>query len=296
MEPEHFQPLVSVIIPTYNRAELLPDAIESVMQQTYPEFEVIVVDDGSTDDTAAIMSQWSDRITYIRREINEGRSAVVNLAVNIAQGNFIAILDSDDVWLPHKLKRQVEVFKHFPECGAVGGGAMYMDLSGRPFGKAMIPSEIIEYKKFAVSMCLPGSHSNEIMRREAFEKVGGLDVALRRAQDYDFWLKLIRQYPIRAVPEVLMYKRAHQGKRPYADIETIVKCRKLIASRIPEPELRRKHLAWMWFQVARKSFASGRVANGSKFVARSFFTYPFLISTKHRRLKRLFWLIEEKVL
>lgn len=295
MPSEHFHPMVSVIIPAYNRADLIHEAITSVMKQTWPAFEVIVVDDGSTDDTAAAVSGWRERLTYIRRETNEGKSVAVNHGVDVAHGDFIAVLDSDDVWLPKKLEVQMAVFNGYPECGAVGGGAMFMDLSGRPFGKAMIPSEIIKYERFAISMALPGSQSNEIVRREAFENVGGMDIELRRAQDYDFWLKLIRKYPIRAVPEVLMYKRAHQNQRPDADIDTIIRCRKVIAGRIPEPGLRRRHLAWMWFQVARQVFAQGRKTEGLSYLVRSFRAHPFRISPKHRRLRALIRLLRDRI-
>ena len=294
MKHNLFNPMVSVIIPTYNRSKMLDEAISSVLRQTYTNFELIVVDDGSNDDTEYSVKKWIGVIRYIRREFNEGRSAAVNYGVKNANGEYIAILDSDDVWLPHKLDAQMKIFSQFPECGAVGGGAMYIDIKCNLFGKPMIPSEVISYEKMAISICLPGSHSNEIVRRDAYESVGGLDISLRRAQDYDFWLKFIRRYPIRAVPEVLMYKRAHASQRIHADINTIITCRKKIASRIPETDLRRKHMAWMWFMMACKSFHNGFRAKGLEFLVRSFFAYPLSISSAHSRLKGVYWYFQEK--
>lgn len=274
---------------------MLDDAIISVFQQTYSNFELIVVDDGSYDDTKISIIKWLNKIRYIRKEVNEGKSVAVNYGVSNARGDYIAILDSDDVWLPHKLDAQMEIFKQFPECGAVGGGAMYMDIKCNIFGSPMIPNEVITYEKMAISICLPGSNSNEIIRREAYESVGGLDVSLRRAQDYDFWLKFIRLYPIRAVPEVLMYKRAHASPRIHADIKTIITCRKEIASRIPEPDLRQKHMAWMWFMMACKSFDYGFRIKGLEFLVRSLITHPFSISRDHNRLKGIYWQLEKNI-
>ena len=288
-------PLVSVIIPTFNRAGLLVEAIQSVLNQTYAPIEIVVVDDASTEDISAAIAQFASRITCIRRDTNGGRSAALNDGAATVSGEFIAILDSDDVWLPHKLEAQMALFERFPECGAVAGGAQLMDLSGKPFGKLRLPQEVIQYERLAISMCLPGSNSNELIRRSAFDQIGGFDPDLRRAQDYDFWLKFTRQYPIRAVPEVLMYKRAHNSPRPDAGMETIIQCRKVIASRIPEANLRRRHLAWMWFQMATRAFNARRYGTGIGYLGKSFANYPLSIAPAHSRLKGLVWLIQDMI-
>lgn len=103
------KPLISVIIPTFNRADLLAEAIQSVLDQTYAPTEIIVVDDASTEDIPAAISPFASRVTYIRRETNGGRSAALNDGAAAVSGDFIAILDSDDVWLPHKLEAHYHV-------------------------------------------------------------------------------------------------------------------------------------------------------------------------------------------
>ena len=117
------KPTVSVIIPTYNRAKLLPRAIKSVLNQTFKDFEVIIVDDGSTDNTEEVINEFqkhNKRIKYIRHEKNKGAAAARNTGIKIAQGEYIAFQDSDDEWLPNKLEKQMEIFESAPaEIGVV---------------------------------------------------------------------------------------------------------------------------------------------------------------------------------
>jgi len=114
-------PTVSVIISTYNRAHLIGRAIQSVLNQTYQDFEVIVVDDGSTDNTEEIVKSFNDpRIRYIRHEKNKGAAAARNTGIKAARGKYIAFQDSDDEWLPEKLEKQMKVFENAPpEAGVV---------------------------------------------------------------------------------------------------------------------------------------------------------------------------------
>ena len=113
-------PKVSVIIPTYNRAHLVGRAIRSVLNQTYQDFEIIVVDDGSTDNTEEVVKSFNDpRIRYIRHEKNRGGSAACNTGIRAARGEYIAFQDSDDEWLPEKLEKQMQVFENTPT--GVGG-------------------------------------------------------------------------------------------------------------------------------------------------------------------------------
>ena len=108
-------PTVSVIIPTYNRAHLLPRALESVLAQTFEDLEVLVVDDGSTDGTEAVVTGYDDRVRYLRQPQNAGVSAARNRGLREARGEFVAFLDSDDEWFPEKLARQVERFRELPD-------------------------------------------------------------------------------------------------------------------------------------------------------------------------------------
>ena len=125
-------PLVSVLVPTFNRAHLVPEAIRSVLSQDYAPFEVVVVDDGSTDDTATVINQeFGRRIRYIRQE-NAGPGAARNTGIRASSGEYIAFQDSDDIWLPGKLRAQVDALNRHPECALVYGKALSGTADGRP--------------------------------------------------------------------------------------------------------------------------------------------------------------------
>lgn len=122
-------PTVSVVVPTYNYARFLGRALDSVLSQTAPPSEIIVVDDGSTDDTAKVLDAYAKYITALRLP-NRGVSSARNAGISIASGGFVALLDSDDVWLPTKLERQLALYSRHPECGAIGCGVEVVDALG----------------------------------------------------------------------------------------------------------------------------------------------------------------------
>ena len=123
--------LVSVVIPTYNRATELPSAIESVLGQTYPSVEVIIVDDGSTDGTEALIQTRFPRVRYLRQS-NRGPAAARNAGIKAASGPYIAFLDSDDRWMPQKLERQIGLLRERPEVGLVFSTVRFVSRRGRP--------------------------------------------------------------------------------------------------------------------------------------------------------------------
>ena len=122
-------PTVSVVIPTYNRALMVKEAIQSVLDQTYSDFEIIVVDDGSTDDTREVVTAFADKVRYVFQE-NSGRSNARNRAIHMARGRYIAFLDSDDLYMPHKLDMQVACMEKVPEFGMVYSTAVCIDEQG----------------------------------------------------------------------------------------------------------------------------------------------------------------------
>jgi len=122
-------PVVSVIIPAYNHVRFVGQCIDSVLTQTYTDYEVVVVDDGSQDGTSAILQGYGDRIVYIRQE-NAGTQAARNRAIRASTGEFIALLDSDDAWLPMKLQRQLAAFDARPDVGMIYALAYAMDEAG----------------------------------------------------------------------------------------------------------------------------------------------------------------------
>lgn len=194
---------ISVIIPTYNRLEVLPRAIESVLNQTYRNFELIVVDDGSTDGTR---QRYEDdpRIIYLLRE-NGGVSAARNSGIEIATGTYIAFLDSDDEWLPRKLEYQIALFKGAPELGFVHTEEIWIRDGVRV-------NQMKKHRKYggwlyqrSLPLCVI-SPSTVMMLKEIFERHGGFDEEYVAGEDYDLWLRITPYYEGGFIEEPLIKK------------------------------------------------------------------------------------------
>jgi glycosyltransferase involved in cell wall biosynthesis len=206
-------PVVSVIIPTYNCARYLPEAIDSVLAQTYRDFEIIVVDDGSTDNTQEVLARYGDHMRVIRQS-NQGSAAARNAGILPARGEFIAFLDADDLWLPHKLERQVPLFDERPELGWIYSDYREFDESG-PRARSFFerpglrpPPEGWIVLKLAMG-CITWT-ATVVARASCFREVGLFDPTFPRAQDYDMWLRLAVRFPVGCVDEVLALYRRHQ--------------------------------------------------------------------------------------
>lgn len=208
------RPLVSVIIPAYNRAHLLGRAIDSVLAQTYPHLEIIIVDDASIDHTKELVDSYQardNRIRYLVHERNKGPSAARNTGLAAATGNFIAFLDSDDEWLPERIERHIEVFDRHPDCHIVYSPMkwVYSDGTTRVVGTDAPEGRVFEQLLLGNVV---GNPSACVIRRECFEKVGGFDEDLRYSEDYDLWLRLAKHYSFKKIPEplVLYYRHGDQ--------------------------------------------------------------------------------------
>jgi len=202
-EPEA-RPLVSVILPTYNRCQWLPQAIESVLGQTYAPLELIVVDDGSTDGTPDLLKGYSGGIRVIR-QANTGVSGARNAGIRAARGELIALLDSDDRWLPEKLAHQVAYFQ-------TSGQAMICQTEEIWIrnGKRVNPKK--RHRKYSgmifektLPLCLV-SPSAVMMRAMLFREVGLFDEALPACEDYDLWLRICWKHPVHLIPIPLIVK------------------------------------------------------------------------------------------
>lgn len=199
---------VSVIIPTYNRARLLPEAIDSALGQTLPPLEVIVVDDGSTDDTARVVARFGERVVYLHQP-NAGPATARNNGVRRARGDLVALLDSDDRWLPRKLEVQLPLFAD-PGVGVVYGGF-------RCFGGgsgAIVPDyfaghsigfhDLLGFKALGTQTL--------VFRRAAFDAAGGFDESCSPAEDQDFTIRLAARVGLRGVAETVTEVRLHDGQ------------------------------------------------------------------------------------
>ena len=205
-------PNVSVIIPTYNRANYVAEAITSALAQTQPPREVIVVDDGSTDDTANALAGFGDRIQVITQS-NGGSSAARNAALSVAQGEFVAWLDSDDVWLPEKLARQLEAAHHWPDAALIHTRCYVIDAESR---QRPLPAddepEIDCLEEDALERiihhCYPNT-SSCLIRHSALDTVGGFDPSWAFAEDWELNLRLAERFPFAYVAERLTCYRIH---------------------------------------------------------------------------------------
>jgi glycosyltransferase involved in cell wall biosynthesis len=199
-------PKVSIIIPTYNRLSMLKEAVNSVLAQDFEDFELIVVDDGSTDGTAGEMIKSGGRVKLLQHKENRGVSTARNYGMTHAKGKYIGFLDSDDLWVKGKLRIQVDFLDenpHYPLC--------YTDEIWIRKGKRVNPMlKHTKYSGWIFEKCLPLciiSPSSVMMRKTLISRVGLFDEALPVCEDYDFWLRVSARFPIFFISKKLIIKR-----------------------------------------------------------------------------------------
>lgn len=202
---------VSVVIPTYNYGRFIVEAIESALRQTLPPYEIIVVDDGSTDDTAEVVARFGERVRYIRQE-NAGVSAARNRGVAESRGDYIAFLDADDIWEPTKLEKQIAKFAEDPEIGLVHCGMREFDAeTGKTValhlegGEGWVADEIALWERPIVI----GPGGTIVVSRSAIETVGGFDTRLKNGEDWEFCFRVASKYKVGFVREPLVDYRNH---------------------------------------------------------------------------------------
>ena len=198
-------PQVSVVIPTFNRAWCLAEAVDSVLSQEFKDFELIVVDDGSTDATPQLLQGYGDAILLLHRE-NGGVSAARNAGIAAARGELIAFLDSDDVWLPGKLGRQVEFFNTHAEALICQTEELWVKN-----GRRVNPGKRHRKRggmifEASLELCLV-SPSAVMARRALFNQVGLFDERLPACEDYDLWLRVSCRFPVHLIETPLIVKR-----------------------------------------------------------------------------------------
>jgi len=202
---------VSVVIPTYNCARYIAETLESVLRQSLRPHEIIVVDDGSTDDPQRVLEQYRDRIIYIYQE-NAGEPAARNTGIRQARGDFIAFLDADDLWLPDKLKFQMDYFEKHPEVALVYSDMKLFDETGivhesvKEWLKMSPPSGYVFRELFAETLFGSGT---VILRKACVERVGFFDEAFLVGSDYEMWLRMARHFKFGYVDKPLLMYRHH---------------------------------------------------------------------------------------
>lgn len=234
-------PLVSVIIPTYNRAWCLGEAVDSVLAQDFGGFELIAVDDGSTDGTAELLAAYGSEVIVVSQQ-NAGVSAARNAGIAAARGELIAFLDSDDLWMPRKLSTQIAFFTSHPHAQICQTQELWLRHGRRvnPASRHRKPSGMIFEP--SIDRCLV-SPSAVMLRRELFQRVGFFDESLPACEDYDLWLRVSCRVPVHLIDTALVIKRgghADQLSRGWGlDRYRIAAMAKLLGGDLLDPGQRR---------------------------------------------------------
>jgi glycosyltransferase involved in cell wall biosynthesis len=253
-------PLVSVVTPTYNSGNFIAQAIQSVLEQTYQHHEVIVIDDGSTDETKDVLRGFNSYIKYLYQE-NRGPSAARNAGIRAARGKYICFLDADDLWVANKLEVQLAFMEHHCDIGLVFSDFEEFDadriLRGSFLAEKVFRYDIVSeipireaFMKLVMENFIPTS--TIMVRKECFEKVGLFDESLRSVEDRDMLLRIAAHFGIACIPLVLSKKRVHgsniSGDRELANrslIKVLEKNRRLFSNLAPAT-VWRKRLAYSY--------------------------------------------------
>lgn len=205
-------PKVSVVMSAHNEERYLGRAVESLLEQTFRDFEVIVIDDGSEDRTPEILASYDDPRLHVVRQGNQGLISSLNRGMALARGQYIARMDADDVAYPERLARQVAFLSANPEVGLLGTAFDEIDGEGRVIGRRRYPTEDAALRRLLIRYN-PFFHSSVMIRRGPLERVGGyLETAEGvLVEDYDLWFRLARVTRLAILPDVLMARRYHGG-------------------------------------------------------------------------------------
>lgn len=206
-------PKVSVIIPAYNAMAYLPETITSLLQQTFSDFEVIIINDGSFDNIEEWFSQIKDPRARLITQKNLGLSAARNTGISQAQGKYIAFLDADDLWHSTKLEKQVEVLDTQQDIGLVYCWTALIDENSKPTGRI--------FKSYAQGNVWESLTENNLIRcgsvpmvrHQCFQTCGGFDININAAQDWDMWLRIAASYSFALIKEPLVYYRQHPNNK-----------------------------------------------------------------------------------
>jgi len=293
------EPVVSVVIPAFNAAATISDTLASVFAQTLDDFEVIVVDDGSSDGTAQVVSSVRDTRIRIITQPNQGVAAARNTGIEAARGGLVAFVDADDLWLPAKLERQVSLLRADPRAEAVQTAAYFVNsqfrvLSVRPCVDAAAADILPRCLRFEN---LPAFPSSVLARRESLVEIGMFDPSLVILEDWDLALRFARRGSLRAIEEPLVLYRVHPGNRS-RDVGIHIAPGQAILRRLFEdptlpPEIRRmRRQAYGSFyrMIAGGYLHSGRLATSARWALRAIGQDPrqlgYAMALPLRRIQR----------
>jgi hypothetical protein len=218
-------PIVSVVMSVFNGQAFLSEAIESILSQTFRDFEFIVIDDGSTDRTAEILASYASRDERMRvlQQENKGRAESLNIGIGLAKGDYIARMDADDVAMPHRLKEQVDFMERHAEVGLLSGAFELIDTTGQVINTVRLPLEDSEIKSVMLrhnAMC----HPAVLMRKEVVVASGGYRKPLLDADDYDLWLRMSERSRLANLGKPVLQYRIHSDQVSVRNLRHQVLC------------------------------------------------------------------------
>jgi glycosyltransferase involved in cell wall biosynthesis len=274
--------LVSVVIPTFNYGRFVGEAVESALAQTYPDLEVIVVDDGSTDDTERSLKRFGSRIRYVYQN-NRGLSAARNTGVRLANGDWIALLDADDVWHPQKTEVQLAAGQSIADVGLIGS------LPADVLPQALDPEPsicLLSVRDFLLSSRM--GPSGALIRRTCFDTVGLFDESLKSIEDRDMWLRIAARFPAAEISSPCWWYRPHQGqmsRRADRMLENYERVLTKFFNQHPQhAALRRLGWSYLYLDASWGFLDEGNIWRARTLMAKSLLSWPW--SYGDRRLRR----------
>ncbi|MFH1612729.1 MAG: glycosyltransferase [bacterium] len=314
-------PKISVIIPTYNAAQYIEKSLKSVLNQTYKDFEIIIVDDGSTDNTKEVLKPYLSSIIYIYQQ-NKKQAFARNIAIKKAQGDYIAFLDADDFWLPETLEIQKLSLDLYPEIAMVFGNIIEFDEKGN-FEIGGIKKEELHIfeksnninfnnKKIEIfygnvfKYLFKGNFvpiMTVMIRKTISEKIGNFDEQMVLAEDYDMWLRISKNYSLGYIKQNLANVRilSNSSSRKNIDFsyeQEIKALKKNIKTKINIPlQVIKKHISYKYFRQGYACFVFQKIKKARKLFAISLIYYPFQNRTFFYFILTLFpKLLRDKIL
>ncbi len=272
-------PEVTVIIPTYNRAETLCLAIKSVLNQTFQDFEILVVDDASKDHTKEAVSRFKDkRIKYIRHETNKKEAGTRNTGVRNSNGRYIAFLDDDDEWLSEKLEKQVYLLEHGPSLvGGIYTGSFQIDRASGKTLTQIIPTKRGDIFRDMLSRNYIGTPSVVLLKKECFEKVGLFDESILFGPDYDMWLRISKEFHFEYIRDPLTKYYVHDN-RLSTNYEIMIRGSESLIEKYGQLFASdSKSYSFRYFALGALYCYNGDVTKGRKAFFKAINLYPFEI-------------------
>lgn len=273
------KPLVSIIIPTYNRSHLIGRAIMSVLNQSFQDFELIVVDDGSSDDTEARILDFQiqdKRIRYFRHNVNKGPAAARNTGIGLASGRYIAFQDSDDEWMADKLEKQVNILnKSSSDIGMVYTGFV------RVFShkKVYVPSARIKKKEGDLHHELVGGNfigmPTVLIKKECFEKVGIFDEHLPSLEDWELFIRVSKYYKFICIDEPLVITYESEDSISRVKTSNVKALKTIIEKHYESFRKVPKVLARHYFVIGDHMCRAGQIFEGRQYLKSAFRLNPF---------------------